>query len=184
MHIAVIHSYTQLFKNFRFPLPKYSGRQILRKFRVHNIYPKLRGLNIGFSNRNFGFSNRIFGFWSKVVCFANKFFSSYRNFGCWFWNFYDWNFGISNPYKVFDEVSVERKPEKFSKFPAKMQNEQLCFKTGSYGLKTRSFGFKTRYFGLKNPKFRFENLKLPFKTPSFGSKPRSFVYNLWTQNFR
>jgi hypothetical protein len=34
----------------------------------------------------------------------------------------DQNFGISNPYEVSNKVSVERKPEEFSKFRAKINN--------------------------------------------------------------
>jgi hypothetical protein len=30
-------------QNFGFPLPKHSGRHLLRKFRVKNIHPKLQG---------------------------------------------------------------------------------------------------------------------------------------------
>jgi hypothetical protein len=79
--------------------------------------------NFGFSNQNFGFLNQNFGFsypklrvyenrsfvFLKQSCsFCKEFFSSYRNFK------------ISNPYKVSNEVSVERKAEKFTKFRAKI----------------------------------------------------------------
>jgi hypothetical protein len=41
------------------------------------------------------------------------------------------NFGISNPYEVYNEVSVERKLEKFSKFQAKIN---YCVRSVSWNL--------------------------------------------------
>jgi hypothetical protein len=43
--------------------------------------------------------------------------------------FCDRNFGIPNPYEVYNEVLVEWKPEKFSKFRAKIN---YCIMTFSY----------------------------------------------------
>jgi hypothetical protein len=67
-------------QNFEIPLPKNSGRQLLRKFQVFE--PKLRVFRTEtsvFSNRNLEFSC----FKTKIVRFA-MIFLSYRNFECWF----------------------------------------------------------------------------------------------------
>jgi hypothetical protein len=52
-------------------------------------------------------------FLAKIIRFANIFLCPTEPSG-------DRNFGISNPYEVSNEVSVERKLEKFSKFRSKM----------------------------------------------------------------
>jgi hypothetical protein len=60
--------------------------------------------------------NGVSCFETKVVRFGKIFFCRTETSGVDSGIFCDRNFGISNPY----EVSVERKPEKFSKFRAKM----------------------------------------------------------------
>jgi hypothetical protein len=49
-----------------------------------------------------------------------RFFCPTETSGIDFGIFCDRKYGISNPYKVSNEVSIERKPEKFSKFQAKI----------------------------------------------------------------
>jgi hypothetical protein len=126
---SVACQYTVI-QNFWFPQPK-------RKFRVQKFYPKhqvfepelrdfepklqvLRTETSGFTNRNFGFSKRNFVFLNQSCSFCKDFFCLTETSGVNSGIFCDPNFGISNPYEVSNNVSVERKPEKFSKFQAKM----------------------------------------------------------------
>jgi hypothetical protein len=59
-------------------------------------------------------------FLTKVVHFAKIFYCPTKTSGVDSGIFCNRKFGISNRYEVSIEVSVERKPEKFSKFRAKM----------------------------------------------------------------
>jgi hypothetical protein len=87
-----IHKYTAI-PNFGFSLPKHTGKQLLRKFRVQKIYPKLRIFepNFGFSNRNIGFSNLFSGFQPKLRIFEPKLRVFELNF-----EFSNWNLGFFN----------------------------------------------------------------------------------------
>jgi hypothetical protein len=128
----VIHSNSK----FRVFIRKYSGRQLLWKFRVQKFYPKLRvfvpklrvfepKLRV-FRTEFSGFPTETSCFWKpKFRVFKPKLFVLQRFFFCPTETsgvdagiFSDRNFGISNPYEVSNEVLVERKPEKFSKFQA------------------------------------------------------------------
>jgi hypothetical protein len=115
--------------------------------------PSFRTETSGFSNRNFVifgpklrvfqpklrvFENRTFVFLNQSCSFCKDFFRPIETAGVDFEIFCDQNFGISNPY----EVSVERKPEKFSKFQVKMN---YCVED-LFVLLVRKFCRKTVYF--------------------------------------
>jgi hypothetical protein len=119
------NSYTAI-PNFEFPLQKHSGRQLLRKFWDQKFYQKLRSLEpklrvfvpkLRFSYPKLRvFENRSFVFFVLQRIFFRLTETSGVDSGI----FCDRNLGISNPYEVSNEVTVERKPEKFSKFQAKI----------------------------------------------------------------
>jgi hypothetical protein len=102
-------------------LPKASG------FRTETL--GFRTETSSFLNRNFGFFEpklRVFrtetsGFRTKFSCVLKPKFRVFKPRLC-VWIFCDRNFGISNPCEDFSEVSVELKPDKFSKSRAKMNN--------------------------------------------------------------
>jgi hypothetical protein len=63
--IEFVHFNYTVIQNFGIPLPKHSGRQLSRKFRVQNFYPKLwvfkpklRGFEPKIENRSFVFLNQ------------------------------------------------------------------------------------------------------------------------------
>jgi hypothetical protein len=91
-------------QNFGFPLPKHSGRQLLRKFQVQKFYPKFRG----FEPKLRGFEPKFRDFEPKLPLskhsgrqllrklqsknFTRNFGVLNRNFG-----FLNWNFEIFEP---------------------------------------------------------------------------------------
>jgi hypothetical protein len=116
----------------------------LRKFQVQKFYLKLRIFELKlrvfepklrifkpklrvfdpklrvFAPKLRFFENRSFVFLNQSCSVCKDFFCPTETSVVVFGIFCDRNFGISNPYEVSNEVSVERKPEKFSKFQAKM----------------------------------------------------------------
>jgi hypothetical protein len=126
-------------QNFGFPLPKHFGNNSYGDFELKKITRNFGFINgnFEFSYRNFGFfepkllvfqpklrvfENRSFVFLNQSCSFCKDFFCPTETSGVGSGIFCDRNFGILNPYEVSNEVSVERKPEKFSKFQAKMNN--------------------------------------------------------------
>jgi hypothetical protein len=78
---------------------------------------KKKKISFGFSFQNFGISYRSFGFSTRNFEFSNRPTKiSGVNFGILCYR----NFRSAKKYEVSNEVSVERKPEKFTKFQAKM----------------------------------------------------------------
>jgi hypothetical protein len=121
-------SVTEAFRKTTFT--KYSSSKVLPETSGFQTETSgFRTETTGFRTETSGFRTETSGFSTETSCFwkpkfrvfepklfvLQRFFLSHRNFVCWFRDFLR-NFGISNPY----EVSVERKPEKFSKFQAKM----------------------------------------------------------------
>jgi hypothetical protein len=135
-------------RNFKFSSThSFEFKNFTRNFGLSNR-------NFGFSYRNFGFSSQNFGFFEpkfrvfrtetsgfepKLRVFENQSFV-FSNQSCSFCKVFCLsyrNFGISNPYEVSNEVSVEWEPEKFLKFQAKMND---CVNAGI--LKTQMFQFQ------------------------------------------
>jgi hypothetical protein len=101
-------------KNILFLLPKHSGNFDMLNFTRNFVLSLLKLRVSGFSFQNFRISSRSFGFSTRNFVFSNRPTETsgvdsgifcYRNF---------------RSAEVSNEVSIERKPEKFSKFQAKM----------------------------------------------------------------
>jgi hypothetical protein len=109
----------------------------VRKFRVQKFHPKFRAfepklrvfepkLRVSelklwvFEPKLLVLENRSFVFLNLSCSICKDFFCPTETLGVDSGIFCDRNFGISNPYEVSNKVSDERKPEKFSKFQAKM----------------------------------------------------------------
>jgi hypothetical protein len=108
-------------------LPKHSGRKKNTEVSICWILPKASCChfwNFVFSTRNFGFSFQNFrisfrslGFFTRNFVFSNRTNeTSSVNSGIFCYR----NFRSAKKHEVSNEVSVERKLEKFSKFQAKM----------------------------------------------------------------
>jgi hypothetical protein len=81
-----------------------------------------------------------------LFVFQRTFFRSTETSGVDSGIFCDRNFWISNPYEVSNEVSVERKPEKFSKFRAQINYCESCSFCKDFLLSCRNFGCWFRDF--------------------------------------
>jgi hypothetical protein len=105
------HEMRSVIQNFGFTLPKHSGRQLLRKFRVQKFYPKLRvfepKLRV-YRTETLGFRTETSCFWKpkfrvfkpKLLVLQRFFFCLTETSGVDSGIFCDRNFGISNTTKI------------------------------------------------------------------------------------
>jgi hypothetical protein len=151
--------------------------------------------NFGFSNQNFGLSNQNFGLSNRHFVFPTRNFMFLKTeVSCFvrfvfcptkLWVLIQKNYEISNSYEISNEVPVEQKPDKLSKFRAKVNN---CVHSNSFSPETskkflfplnrnfiRNFLQKISEFTPEVSVGRFENTKFRVGNP----KLRDEILKFW-----
>jgi hypothetical protein len=119
------------------------------------------------STRNFGFSFKNFRISSRSFVFSNR---TTETSGVNSGSFCYRNFRSAKKHEVSNEVSVEGKPEKFSKFQAKKKN--CVIQNFEFSLHKQSVLKNLQEFPIIQLKFRVKSTK----NLSQSKYPRSFVF--------